>query len=214
MSQYPNLVHRVKKGDANIDRARSKVVSWFLQESRETAGDVVMMVDADNSWVPGDLSHIAKRALEYNAVVGGIYPKRAFNQGVAMRLAEGATGVYTIGQDALISAEFVGTGFIAIPRTILEVLSKTLEVCIGTDSDPHPTYQPFFMPYVLRTKLGNEYPTDDQAFCARVREAGFDVYASTYPRLHHDGVYRYRLVDTDISPPEDRDITIDLSNHA
>lgn len=208
---WPNLTIRVKKGDANIDRARSKVSSWFLQEPREDAGDVLLMVDADNSWMQGDLAKIAKRALEHNAVVGGIYPKRAFNQGPALRLAAGAEGDYQIGRDELIPAEFVGTGFIAIPRDILETLSGELRYCKGGDGDPHPGYWPFFMPYVLPLSDGFEYPTDDHAFCARVRAFGFDVFASTYPRLHHDGAYRYRMVDSGVSPPPDRDMTFTLN---
>lgn len=212
MGLWPSLVHRVKKGDANIDRARSKVSSWFLQESSETAGDVLLMVDADNSWMQGDLGLIARRALEHNAVVGGIYPKRAFNQGPALRLAPEAKGQgkVQIGDDTLIPAEFVGTGFIAIPRKILEHLGKELVHCVGADTDPYPTYQPFFMPYVIKTVMGLEYPTDDQAFCHKVKQAGFPVYASTYPRLHHDGSYRYRLVDGDVSPPPDQDVIIEL----
>lgn len=221
MAQWPNLVHRVKAGDANIDRARSKVASWFLQDTStvepqtgvtvEATGDVMLMVDADNAWCPGDLAKIAKRALEHNAVVGGIYPKRAFNQGPALRAEDDTIGDFAIGEDALFPCEFVGTGFIAIPKSILRAVGETLPHCRGdVDKDPFPTYQPFFMPYVLHGRLGDEYPTDDHAFCARVRECGFQVLASTYPRLTHEGMYSYRMVDSNISPPLDRDIEIHL----
>jgi hypothetical protein len=201
---WPNLTIRFKGGDANIDRARSKVASWFLQEPEETAGDVLLMLDHDNAGRPGDLARIAKRALEHNAVVGGIYPKRAFGAGVALRLAEDATGTYEIGDDSLIPAEFVGTGFIAIPRTVLAALATTLPLAKGD-------FWPFFMPYMVPDPFGAlEYPTDDWAFCARVREAGFGVYASTFPRLTHEGSYVFRMADSDIQPPADRDVTLNL----
>lgn len=200
---WPNLTVQFKGGDANIDRARSKVASWYLATPEEDAGSVLLMVDADNAWQTGDLAKIAKRALEHNAVVGGIYPKRAFNQGAALRVTDGADGDYTIGEDRLIPAAFVGTGFIAIPRTILTALAATLPTVKGG-------FQPFFMPYVLADEYGEEYPTDDQAFCARVRAAGFPVYASTFPRLTHDGTYTFRMVDSDVSPPPDRDVSISL----
>lgn len=195
----PNIAHRVKGGDANIDRARSKVASAFLRETYESAGDALLMVDSDNAWQPGDLAKIAKRALEHNAVVGGIYPKRAFNQGPALRVAVGAEGTYKIGQDHLLPAEFVGTGFIAIPRLVLEAVGRTLPTLKGD-------FKPFFMPYAVN----GEYPTDDWAFCARVREAGFKVFASTYPRLTHEGSYTYRMVDSDKTPPPDRDMEFTL----
>ncbi len=199
---WPNLTHRVKGDDANIDKARSKAASWYLEEPREEAGDVLLMIDHDSIWEIGNLGKIAKRALEHNAVVGGIYPKRVFGQGGAFRVTEGANEDYTIGEDKLIPAEFVGTGFIAIPRAILEAVAETLPTVKGD-------FKPFFMPYILE-ESGNEYPTDDQAFCARVRKAGYKVYASTWPRLKHAGNYIYRMVDAHTVPPEDRDITLDF----
>ena len=98
----------------------------------------------------------------------------------------------------------MGTGFIAIPRTILEDLDSTMQMMKGD-------FKPFFMPEVLGDGPGRwEYPTDDQAFCWFVRSRGFQVLASTYPRVTHDGTYTFRLVDGQVSPPEDRDIEIPL----
>ena len=198
-----NLIYHVKGGDANIDRARSKVASWFLAEPAEDAGDVLLMVDSDNAWQTGDLAYIAKRALEYGAVVGGIYPKRAFNAGAAMRMNETVEGSFTIGEEKLLAADFVGTGFIAIPRGVLEMVGTTLPTVKGD-------FKPFFMPYIV----DDEYPTDDWAFCSRVRELGIPVLASTKPRLTHIGTYQYRMVDTAISPPPNKDITINLVREA
>lgn len=199
LSWGSNLSYHVKGGDANIDRARSKVASWFLLEPPEEAGDVLLMVDSDNAWQEGDLAYIAKRALERNAVVGGIYPKRAFNAGPAMRVEEEVTGSLTMGSEDLIPAAFVGTGFIAIPRAILRAVAITLPTVKGD-------FKPFFMPYIV----DGEYPTDDWAFCARVRELGLPVLASTYPHVTHEGSYLYRMVDSVVSPPPDRDLTINL----
>lgn len=205
-----NLRQFDKGGDANIDRARSRVASMYLQEPEEVAGSVLLMVDSDNAWQRGDLAFIAKRALEHNAIVGGIYPKRAFNQGVALRVTDGAEGTYRIGQDALIPCEFVGTGFIAIPRTVLATLAETLPLCRGDRFTPGG-FWPFFMPFVIERADGQpEYPTDDQAFCERARTAGFQVLASTWPRLTHEGSYIYRMPDSEVSPPPDRDITFTI----
>ena len=193
MMAWPNLSHFVKAGDANIDRARSKVASWYLQNPQENPGDVLLMVDSDNAWAQGDLAFIAKRALERVAVVGGIYPKRAFGAGPALRVAREAEGVFKIGEEQLLPAEFVGTGFIAIPRVILEKVGESLPTVKGD-------FKPFFMPFVI----GDEYPTDDWAFCARVREAGFGVYACTLPNLTHEGTHQFRLVDAHSHPLPDK----------
>lgn len=205
LRSWSNLSYHVKGGDANIDRARSKVASWFLHESREEAGDVMLMVDSDQAWADGDLRHIAKRALEYEAVVGGVYPKRAFGFGPVLRPLKGYTEgkEWVVGKDDdLIAVEFVGTGFIAIPRTILEKIGEGLPTVAGG-------FKPFFMPYVWERFDGvKEYPSDDEAFCHRVTESGFKIFASTYPRLTHIGEYEFRLSDAMRNPPEDHSVVL------
>ena len=201
LSWGPNLRHQVKAGDANIDRARSKVASWFLAEERAEAGDVLLMVDSDNAWEDGDLQHIAVAALEKKAVVGGIYSKRTFGGGYACRFTDGAAGTWEQGKEAFIQAEFVGTGFIAIPRAVLERIGDNLPVVKGE-------FQPFFMPYVLPDPYQVEYPTDDQAFCARARAVGFKVYAATKPVLTHEGAFTYRMQDAETTAPTDRKVKL------
>lgn len=202
---WPNLHHHVKASDANIDRARSKVASAYLQEKEEDVGSVLLMVDSDNAWKCGDLSVIAKQALEMNAVVGGIYPKRAFGTGMAFRPAQYSVGEYLLGgEDILIPADFVGTGFVAIPRVVLEAIGETLPDVAGG-------FKPFFMPFVIQRDFGTEYPTDDAAFCKRAIDAGFNVYASTFPTLTHKGEYEYRAVDAEVHPPLDRQVTLTIS---
>lgn len=199
----PNLAYHTPAAFANIDRGRSYVASAFLRQPPEEAGDVLLMVDHDNAWRPGDLARLAKRALEHTAVVGGIYPKRAFGQGAALRVAPDTEGTWQIGEDRLIPAEFVGTGFIAIPRLVLERLAETLPLLKGD-------IWPFFMPFVIPGRDGMlpEYPTDDQAFCWRVLEAGFPVYASTAPRVTHVGPYQFRMIDGHTLPLPDEDLEL------
>lgn len=194
------MAHKVKAGDANIDRARSKVASWFLQESE---GDVLLMVDSDNAWEKGDLRHIAEKALDFKAVVGGMYPKRAFGGGYAFRVTDGAAGEWHMRKDELIPAEFVGTGFIAIPRTVLAEVAKGLPTVVGD-------FRPFFMPFIVKENGVVEYPTDDWAFCKRVRDAGFPIYVSTFPRITHEGSYTFRMVDAEAVPPPEKDVVLHI----
>ena len=201
---WPNLSHHVKAGDADIGKARSRTASWFLAEPESEAGSVLLMVDSDTAWQAGDLSMIARRALEHTAVVGGIYSKREFGQGDAFRVADEADGVFVIGEDSLIPAAAVGGGFMAIPRSILEAVAKTLP----TVKDD---FVPCFMPFVTSDM---EYATEDWAFCFRAREAGFKVFASTYPKLTHEGTYTYRLVDGRARPPQDRTVTFNFDAEA
>jgi hypothetical protein len=207
MLNWPNLQHSVMLGESLLDRARSRVASQFLQTNREIAGDVLLFVDADMSWQSGDLSHIARKALEHNAIVGGIFPKRRFGEGSAIRF--NAKGEWKVGTDNLIPADYVSTGFIAIPRTALQAVA---------DTQPwiREGYWPMFLAQVVEAsddkgETGYEYLSEDWAFCDRAKKLGFKCYASAYPRLKHEGTYTYRLVDARARPPVDEDITVKLT---
>lgn len=202
---WPNLQHWALGEESLISRGRSRVATQFLQTPREIAGDVLLFVDHDIAWQEGDLSYLARRALERNAVVGGIYPKRTFGDGSAIRFA--AQGEWQIGQDALIPVTYLGSGFLAIPRGVLEALVPTLPWI-------EEGYWPFFLPLTVETtadgKTGWEYLSEDWAFCERVRQTGGALFAACYPRLTHEGRYTYRLVDAKARPPKDEDIPIRL----
>ena len=199
---WPELVHRVQGNDALISRARSKVASWFLQE--ENVGDVLMMIDHDISWQQGDLRHIAEQALEGRAVVAGIYPKRAFGKGFPVIFTDDVEGEYQIGREGLIAARYVSTGFIAIHRAVLEQLASTLPKVNVADEGEE--YWPFFLPMLAEQGEDVSYLSEDWAFCVRAREAGFRIYASTRPRLEHEGTHTYRMADARVQIPPKVDI--------
>jgi hypothetical protein len=196
----PNLDHQVARGDALISRTRSKVGTWFLDADRKAAGDVCLMVDHDLSWQPEDLSLIARRALEHNAIVAGIYSKRTFGAGPAIVTDD--TGDFTIGEDRLIRCQYVSSGFMAVPRSVFAAVAQTMERTNG--ETPNGNFYPFFLPMLHN----GEYLSEDWAFCERARACGFQVLASTGPRLVHEGDYGYRVVDAISTPPPAQDITI------
>lgn len=173
MVRWGNLDHAVIGGDTLISRARSRAAGIFLKEG---AGDVMLMVDHNVSWEPGSLSHIARKALEHRAVVGGVCPIGALGKGIGVRLNEGEE--LEFGADRLIQAVYVSGGFMAIPREVLEAITPTLP---WIDEG----YTPFFMPMVV----DGEYLSEDWALCERAREAGYDVLADMVPNLNHEGAW-------------------------
>lgn len=203
-ADWPNLRHSVLPGESLIDRARSRVASQFLQA--RDAGDVLLFVDADISWRDGDLSHIARRALERNAIVGGIYPKRTFGEGSAIRFAKDADGTWKIGEDSLIPCDYLGNGFIAYPRTVLAAIAETMHWV-------REGFWPIFLNMVVEAEhdgeSGYEFLSEDWAACHRARALGFSVFASTLPHLVHHGSYSYRLIDARYRPPQDEEVTIE-----
>jgi len=49
---------------------------------------VMIMVDHDISWQPGDLGRLVQKVAETESVVGGVYSKRSFGQSMAIQFAE------------------------------------------------------------------------------------------------------------------------------
>lgn len=207
VGDWPNLRHSVMPGESLLDRVRSRVTTMFLKTPQEQAGDVLLFVDADISWQQGDLSCIARRALERNAIVGGIFSKRTFGEGAAIRFKSGLTGEWQIGKDALIPCEYVSNGFIAIPRAIAQAVADTMPWV-------REGYWPVNLSQVVEVthdgETGYEFLPEDWSFIKRAKDLGYECYASTYPRLKHHGTYAYRLVDSRRIPPPDEDLTIRL----
>jgi len=116
--QQPIMYHRMS-GDALIERSRSRALGRFMASD----ADVMVMVDHDISWRAGDAFHIAQQAHEKSALVGGLYCKRAMKKGWASRVP--ATGNVQFGVPGLIETPSLATGFLAVPRVVVQgVLSK------------------------------------------------------------------------------------------
>lgn len=202
---WPRLVYGDVRSDALISRSRSIAASRFLDKSSDEAGDVLLMVDHDVQWLEGDLSYIARKALEHNAVIGGVYPKRGFGlQWPVQFLPESGKYVEELGvepkfgDDVLIPARYVSAGFMAIPREVLQAVSDPL---------PHITegdYTPTFLPIVK----DDEYLSEDWAFCQRILDAGYSVMVAVKPRLTHQGDYTFRMVDSKIKPRPDEAVAL------
>ena len=117
----PLLQTRVH-GDALISRSRSKALSGFLNLDPATA-NVFFMLDHDLEWDEGDILATCAKAHERQAIVGGIYSCRGFNMGHSGRFAKEEVTIKP-GAAVLHEAEFIGGGFVAIPRIVAEEVLK------------------------------------------------------------------------------------------
>ena len=186
--------------DALISRARSRGASIYYKSEVYGPGTALVMIDHDIQWQPGAAEHIAKKAVELNTIVGGLYSKRAEGKGFASRLV-GDPGVVKFGVEGTIPAEYVATGFIAIPWTVLDAMVKDIPPnsdlfdwsahnVLYVSDGPTMEYWTFFETMVtehsaLEGKL--EYLSEDWAFCKRAIARGFEPKISTLPLLTHWG---------------------------
>jgi hypothetical protein len=163
------------------------MASHFLK-NEDSLGEVLLMVDRDITWRSGDLEYLAWAAADTKSIVGGVYAKRGYGAGTAIRFREGQSF-----DDDLIEADYASTGFFAVHRSVLEAMAQTLVPCLDSLTDRSIDFWPFFMPMVQETRLGTEYLSEDWAFCERAKELGFKVYAAMRPTLVHYGEIGFTL---------------------
>lgn len=162
-------------GDALISRSRSKAMSAFL----DSKADIFFQLDHDLQWDVGDILATCAQAHEKKCVVGGMYSNRAEGKGFSGRLIKAEN--IKLGADAFVDAQYIGAGFTAYPRLVIEEVLKngldsrdpniTLTKCSYLDSTS--TFYDFFRPVVVRNKEMNieEFLSEDWSFNWRVRQA-------------------------------------------
>ena len=185
--------------DALISRSRSKALTDFLLGSRL---DVCVMVDHDLEWEAGMLSALASKAHELQSCVAGIYACRGVGCGVATRVLTPTS--FKGLEDKVIEAQYLATGFLAIPRVAAE---EVLKIGLGKDESNqaiHPCkysdgslmydfFRPISVPLVGSSSY--EYLSEDYAFGWRCRAANPSrkLYAWTKPWLRHHGDYGFTV---------------------
>ena len=197
LPRFRDLIYHRQSRDALISRSRSAATSEFLRSEAQ----VMVMIDHDISWEPGDLEHLVEKVMETQSVVSGVYSKRGFGNGVAVRFGE--AGDHKLGEDRLVRGEYLSTGFFGIHRKVVQTLSESLPL---TNED----FWPFFMPILSERVAGDrpEYLSEDWSFCERARNAGFTLHLDLLPRLTHRGTHGYRVIDSQVKLPEDEAITL------
>ena len=181
---------------AALDRNRSMMASRFL----DSDADVFISIDHDTQWQRGAVAKLAKAASEKRGIVGGVYSKRHFGRGIATRFLE--SGEYLIPSEEVIKARWVGGGFLAVHRDVLEAMKPTLPECFA-----EKPFWPFFLPMVVE----GEYLSEDWAFCERARELGFDVYADLSIALTHVGQWGFTVQNGVTRLPENGQVKVQVA---
>jgi hypothetical protein len=181
-------------GDSLLPRRRSIALSQFYERSTD---DVMVTIDHDISWNPGDVVKVAEKALEMTAIVGGLYSKRAEGQGWASRLS--LVGTIRIPSDEVVKTEYVGSGFMAIPRSVIRKMLEdpakaALTRCWDGRFEYWDYYHTMAVPHKQRPEL-YEYLSEDWAFCERVKMAGIECYTDLRPRIVHYGERAFNACD-------------------
>lgn len=187
--------------DALISRSRSRAASKFLAGP----ADVLFMLDHDVAFQPGNLIETALRAHKQQAVVGGFYSNRAYRQGHASRFFAKKT-VAVPGEDRLLEAEYVATGFLAVPRAVVDNVHTRLlnhpdpDLCVRECAETLQggVFRDSFRCISIPSELvpgKYEYLSEDWAFCYRARKVGAQCFLWTKPILTHFGRHGFTVED-------------------
>jgi hypothetical protein len=201
--------YRRVPGDALVSRSRSIVLSEFLAGG----DDVLFMLDHDLDWPESMLVETCLQAAAEQAIVGGFYSVRARGVGFSGRLRDEGV-VVRPGDDRLYEAEFLGGGFMAVPRAAIERIHAAglrhrdepagrrdlaLHSCVYNND---VEFWDFCRPLTVESRRWpgkHEYLSEDWALCYRAADAGVRTLYWAKPVLLHLGTYGYKMSES--APP-------------
>lgn len=186
--------------DALIARSRSLLATQFL----DSEADVMVIVDDDIVWNPGDFWKIVEGARETESIYCGPYVTRSTRPHFASRLyPDTQVDIKTSPIRTPFEIEYAATGFVAIHRKVFEAMLDAefedadgrhrIHKCTVGGSFP---FWPFFGTFTLLGKDGKyHYLSEDWAFSERARQLGFKVWCDASIILEHMGWYPYTVLD-------------------
>jgi hypothetical protein len=187
--------------DALLSRLRSYLVSLAI----DGGYDVLVWVDHDLVWAPGDVADLAVRCAQVEATVGGLFPFRSETmrgRGFPWRANPGMLpSDLHLTADELVECECVSGGFVAfwVPalRRMIEILKDSPNPSLKvTKCRANPSgyfwdvCRPVSIPYgdgsTGRDGLSN-YLSDDWGLIRRLAAVDVQCFAWTRPWLGHVG---------------------------
>lgn len=171
-----------------VQRARNVAAATFLWR---TGYRKLLFVDADIEFRPEDVAALWNAGLP---VVAGVYPMKrlgapyaAWVGGRLVRLEdlEGAGG--------LVSADYAGTGFMMIDRSVLDAFVEAWPEREHVEGADEGRCFAWFDPRVSAGERAADrvYLSEDYAFCADWRSLGGEVWIDPSVRLVHWGLHGF-----------------------
>lgn len=186
------------KGDALIDRARSRAASYFMLERPDD--DILFFVDDDGVFETADvlktIENVANKGMD---ICGGLVmlkkPQTIVQGHIDKNVLFFKDQEVTFKKDAKpVEVHLMGTGFMAIHRRVLQAMidKNVVPFCHPTDLK----FWPFFQPFPYEIEPGRYiYASEDWAFCLRARALGFKVWLDPSIFIRHHGDYGWDLSD-------------------
>jgi hypothetical protein len=172
----------ILNGCAYLPVARNTLVAMFMKDIDATD---LFFIDAD---VGFDASAVLKLLGRQEDIVAGIYPLKKDVEGYPVEIKR-VDGV-PVGQDDLVEADFLPTGFMRIKRKVFDAMQEAypeLKYKSGivdvSNSDVKEVYDFFNMGAIG----SSAWTTEDFAFCQRWRDVGGQLWIMPDIDFTHTG---------------------------
>ena len=144
-------------------------------DALEQGADVLLWIDADMVFTPGQAMAIVEEALGRRAIVGAVYSRKQLGAPLVVGRPERP---FALGDDP-VPVTWVGLGFCAVHRSVFERIEAPEMTMDGL------VCKPWFLPKTDGS--WKELLLDDVSFCRRALESGVEVFADPRVRVGHEG---------------------------
>lgn len=180
-----------------ISRARNRCATYALDNKY----DKLFFIDADMVWEPFDFANVLKSD---KPIIGGTYPMKSYPVTLNFNMKEedaerfeqyrsprGYTEFIERTKKEEFEVRHIPTGFMMIDSSVLKKLTEVVPSYIGYNAvtDEKAKFYDFFPVRVN----GEDYESEDWAFCSIAKENGFPIYLQTRVILKHTGQHNYSL---------------------
>lgn len=182
------------KGDALIDRARSRMASYFLTRDE----DILFFCDDDIGFQLEDVDKIIDHIVRDNMdICGAMYFQKQEGAPKNCLLFDGEK--ITFSKDSKpVEVQALNTGFLGIHRKVFEAIKNdqfsSFPYKVPFCSDLN--FYPFFNPFPHKLENGKwVYLSEDWAFGIRCKRLGFKSWLDPSIFLKHYGEYSYDIAE-------------------
>lgn len=171
---------RATAGDADIGRARSRIVTGWWSETND---DTFLMIDHDIGFSAADADRVTELCRNGYDIVCGAYPVHNGAHFSCKFLPGTENVVFGPGQ-APIEIKYAATGFMAVHRRVIDALVKTMPLCHSLQ--PWAFYPLFPEPVVEDEGSGGwARLSEDYGFSHIAAELGFKIWLDPQTILSH-----------------------------
>jgi|TARA_Y100000310_G_scaffold176492_1_gene176636 hypothetical protein len=222
--KMPNVTFYPKVGDALIERSRSVIATYFLEQ---TDCDILLTMDTDTLMYVDDSVKLCEQAADYD-MVAAMYVTRNRDR-CAPASFLGREPIVFANDHTPVEIVWAATGALATHRRVFEQLLAKDAEGFWRDEYPnrpmfplthkqssglrcHPFYETFCIPNPDDPTPEPEkdwiWLSEDYAMCERAKQVGFKVYLNPAVRTSHLGTWAYRLEDMAQKPFPEQEIRL------